>query len=496
MSCLVVYCLGPVVSDEPPSDPFMMPVSLVRILAFTFVLGFYAYVPRAEVTPPPPSPSQPPLIWARLCDASEEAQTRPVWQGLDGWLFERGDLIETLRLEVPLAPFLSRLAAALKEAGSTPLALIVPPRGAVHHAHMGDNPAFAAYDPEAAAAGYREFLSELRAAGFLAPDLLAAAEGEPAFFFARDHHWAPAGARRSAQSVAREALEVLGGFEAQRFETRALGSERQIGTLQERAERRCGVRLPDEAVTRFETERLSDADALGAALFERVETPVVLAGTSNSLRGEDKPEVNFSGFLREALSQEVNNVSFQGAGIAGSLQAYVLSDSFRESPPALLLWESLFVIWHANSRLVAELRQLIPSVYGSCLAGVEEARLETLVPDQNGFVTLLDGLGPLHLRAQDVYVQLEFDDASLVDFALELRYSGKPSNSDSARGAAQPFQETLPFSRTTRVPNSGRFFLELSYGAGALEGVQLRLGEGPNAEVSGGARVRLCRLPV
>ena len=92
----------------------------------------------------------------------------------------------------------------------------------------------------------------------------------------------------------------------------------------------------------------------------------MLVGTSNSHRDEGKPELNFDGFLRQALAREVLDVAFPGAGVYGSLEAYLLSSEYRRTPPKVLLWETTYMSWHHRKSLETEQRQVLPSVYGAC----------------------------------------------------------------------------------------------------------------------------------
>lgn len=425
-----------------------------------------------------PTPTRQNLPQTQQCAPPEPAtHRRPVWQGLGGWLFEPSDLVERLELCAPLHPYLDRLATALKRQGVTPLALVVPTRGSVHYALMGQNRALAAYDPGAAAEGYRAFLKELRRAGFIAPDLLEVAPGAPPFFFRRDHHWSPAGARRSAQRLAQtlQGAGLLAGYSPQPFITRRIGSRGQRGTLQKRVESCCDLRYAQEFVPLFKTVlEQAPASDLGGALFGDVNIPVALTGTSNSLRGEDKPDVNFSGFLREALGQEVYNTSFAGAGLFGSLEAYLLSEAYRASPPKVLVWETLYMNWHNNRALRAQERQIVPSVYGACAERLVTRRLESSWLQS---ISLAGGLQGAGLSGHDIYLHLDIDDLTLVTFALELTYR---------KGS-----ESLNIVRTTRTPNSGDFFVELTGEFGALEGVDLKT----LRPMTGGITLTACRVP-
>lgn len=425
------------------------------IAALVGVLGMLGSA-LAAGSPLAPSPM--------LCSAAEATEQRPVWQGQEGWLFERADLITHIHLTEPLHRYLERLSGALRASGVLPVALVVPTRGSVAYAQLGTHSIFSTYDPEAAARGYRDFLARLRRAGFLAPDLLRAAHREgDSFFFRRDHHWSPAGAKASAEAVANVLaphllaphLEELTAERAEKaFVTLRRPDREQIGTLQARAEAFCeGLSWPPETVAQFDTvqldtvqlETVQDGSAdTAAALFGEVAVPVALAGTSNSLRGEGRPELNFSGFLREALGLEVLNASFPGSGPLGALQAYLVSPEYEAAPAQVLLWETLYRGWHRSRGLINQLRQIIPSVSGGC-AALPTQQLEAV---RAGETVLATGLTPLDLRGPAAYVQLNLDDQALEAFVLELRYRG--------------VSERVRLSRSTRAPSTGRYFLELS----------------------------------
>jgi alginate biosynthesis protein AlgX len=416
-----------------------------------------------------PSPLQ------EICSASSEAGRRPVWQGENGWLFEAPDLIPKAQIFDPINPYLKRLSTALKSRDILPVALVVPTRGSVAFKQLGEGPAFANYDPQEAASGYYSFLSRLEQTGFHVPDLLEVARRERAsYFFMRDHHWRPEGARANAKKVAAFLEGQLANVPKSKFITRPLPKKAQIGTLQARAEARCPeLELPPEEVAQFETFSETKEQG-GDALFAEVTIPVVLAGTSNSQRERDKPEVNFAGFLRDALGVEVLNVSFPGGGVFDSFQAYLLSPEFKNVPPKVLIWETLYMSWHKRRGLINELRQLIPSVYGKCKTPLKMRKLNAVTKGQ---AVLLGGLTPLNLRGYRAYLQLTFADVALTTFEVELRYRG--------------IHERLTISRTTRVPNNGIFYLELSSVMNApLDAVVLHTSK----PVVGGVEISVCQV--
>jgi alginate O-acetyltransferase complex protein AlgJ len=68
-------------------------------------------------------------------------------------------------------------------------------------------------------------------------------------------------------------------------------------------------------------------------LFDDAGVPVVLAGTSYSLRA------NFHGRLQEYLQAKVLNTAKDGGGFLQSMTAYLKDDAFKSSKPKVLIWE-------------------------------------------------------------------------------------------------------------------------------------------------------------
>ena len=90
---------------------------------------------------------------------------------------------------------------------------------------------------------------------------------------------------------------------------------------------------PDsETIETFETRR-SDARSLG--LFEEVDTPVVLVGTSFSARDD----FHFLGFLKSELRADVLSYAKEGQGPFVPMDVVLQSTALAEARPQFVIWE-------------------------------------------------------------------------------------------------------------------------------------------------------------
>lgn len=233
-----------------------------------------------------------------------------------------------------------------------------------------------------------------------------------------------------------------------------------------------GTAVAEQTVQQYTTER---ADAQQAGLFDEVAPPrVVLAGDSNSLRPEGQPQFNFAGFLQEYLSLEVLNASVNGGGAFTALQSYLGSSDYRENRPAWLVWE--FRAWPIAVAAITDYRATIPAVYGGCREGLAAGRTE-LRGEPTAALLSAGQVGRVGAQGSGYYLNLTFSDLSITEFTLTLEHADE--------------REEITLGRSTRAPNTGEFFLELSDSfASPLQRVSLTL---PGAG-SGNVEVRLCRI--
>lgn len=390
------------------------------------------------------------LAWGQEFTVCEQALKRAEdWAvpGKDGWLFSDVDLSVPVALGSATTN-LQRLAEVLRRQGVTLIAVVNPRRGMVESGNFDlSEPKQASYDATAAQQIYRDFLNTLESIGIIAPDMLSVAmsatEGET-YFFKRDVHWTPEGARLAARAVA-EIIRTLPEYETLAkvpFVSSADTTFPVLGGWSKIVRGACKTVPPEEMMAVYDTSR---QDEVG--LLDEVQPPdVVLVGTSYSKLGRvDEPDFNFEGFLKEALSLDVLNMAVPAGGPFTSMLYYLTSQEYVKHKPKFLIWE--FQMPVSSSLESATLyRQLIPSVYGACTPEESVVQQSSEVSGSSSVILSSDRED---VQGSDYFLYLELSDPTLVEFAMTLRHGGGQ-------------EENVKIERSTRVENSGKFFLELS----------------------------------
>ncbi|MEC9405844.1 MAG: alginate biosynthesis protein AlgX [Pseudomonadota bacterium] len=432
-----------------------------------------ATVAGAQTSPPafPPLPKYELQACCELCPAAADPATyqgylegfRMIVQGKNGWLFRtEDDLLDQFALQPQTYAAIGTLQRRLAEHGVTLVMLPIPPRGLMAWEQLPDHIA-QGFARDMARVGYQVLLEDLRQQGVVVPRLgqLVYGPSPSPFYFKRDHHWTPHGARRTAQQVA-EALQAMDRFAqipAKTFTTRQQGVVRKEGTYAGAVQRMCGFGYPEQVIPRFTTATQgSAADLLGGA--QRPE--VVLAGTSNS-----DPAYNFAGFLSEALGVDVLNVSVTGGGIDAALLQYLMSEDFRSDPPRFLIWEMPV---YSNFDEEDLFRQILPAVDNGCAD--REPALEvtrSLQPDSLT-ETLFNGGGtvqPLRGKQHLLDVQLNRPDIDKLHFSIWYT-NGKNDN--------------FTIERSRHIDTQGRFIINLREGEDFSEAIFLGVDLGPDPD--------------
>lgn len=256
--------------------------------------------------------------------------------GLDDWLFS----VEELQFfkdanahQKDRLATLTHAASALKTQGVTLLIALVPDKARVYARQLPGG-----QYPHWHADRYSSILGTLNAQGVETVDLFSALSRDSAttlFYYRTDTHWNQLGAQRAGEAVAARVKTLLPDLPQTTFVSQTTGpSAPRIGDLL----RMTGLsNMPDWVRPMPDDEAPVSTQKKGASqaggLFDSVNVPVVLVGTSYSQRG------NFHGFLQQALGAEVLNVARDGGGFIESAKDYLADESFKTAKPRVLVWE-------------------------------------------------------------------------------------------------------------------------------------------------------------
>lgn len=256
--------------------------------------------------------------------------------GKQDWLF----LAEELRFDPAgadnlraRADLLARTALQLDAMGVKLVITLVPDKARVYPGHL-----IGGRYPEYNRLRYQDALNALRSRNIVAIDLLSPLESNATssqVYYRTDTHWNQTGAKIAAETIASVVKQMKLGWEVTQFTTTT-----STETIQRSGDliRLMGLEdAPDAMRPKNDLETPStttqtDANSSGG-LFGESDTPVVLSGTSYSLRA------NFHGYLQQALATKVLNVAKDGGGFLQATTEYLKDDSFRLAKPKLIIWE-------------------------------------------------------------------------------------------------------------------------------------------------------------
>jgi alginate O-acetyltransferase complex protein AlgJ len=257
-----------------------------------------------------------------------------VRRGCDGWLFLRDEL-ETHADPTPAmarrADIVAHVATQLRARGIGLVVAVAPDKSRIEGQHLCGLERPAILDGRLAG-----FDALLAARGVETVDLATALrplDGER--YYRTDTHWNERGARAAAQAIAAR-LVTLGEAPPRAGEAAMTAGEpaERIGDLIRLAGLAglpAGFRPAGDvaASTTIVQPSLGGDDLLGDAPGP----PVVVIGSSFSRNG------NFIGFLAAALGVPVGDMARDGAGLDGAARAYFANAAFRDTPPAVVIWE-------------------------------------------------------------------------------------------------------------------------------------------------------------
>jgi alginate O-acetyltransferase complex protein AlgJ len=256
--------------------------------------------------------------------------------GRDGWLFFTDELRFHANANSHLiarAALLGAASTALERDGVKLVVALVPDKTRVYPEHLAKGRI-----PEYNRSRYQDALSALQARNVNVVDLLeplAAAAKNDEVYYRSDTHWNQAGAQIAAQAIAAEVRRLNAGLDTTTFATEKSAAEterpgdliRLMGL-----ENAPNLLRPPPDHEALMITRQTSADS-GGGLFGDASVPVVLTGTSYSLRG------NFHGFMQQALAAKVLNAAKDGGGFLQATTQYLKDEAFRSSKPKVLIWE-------------------------------------------------------------------------------------------------------------------------------------------------------------
>ncbi|GAA3967636.1 alginate O-acetyltransferase AlgX-related protein [Allohahella marinimesophila] len=375
--------------------------------------------------------------------------------GHDNWLFRSDfDLSNDFGIPDDMVPQFRRLIAALKNLGIEVAMVVQPTRGMLHADKVREDKRYG-FAPDLARMKLTHFLAQLQEAGAIVPDvtrLLDMPKTED-YFFRRDHHWTPFGARVTAELTVEALLAhpVYEDLAEKQFVTESVTKIAKDGTMNRALRQICGNNYGFQYVQGYQTVPAAE-DGADALFGDSGDPEVVLIGTSNSAaRDEAFKNYNFEGFLKQGLSVDMLNYALPGAGQDGSLLNYLLSEDYDpEAPPKLIIWEH-----PANWRLEDPLmyRELLPAIVGGCALNKKLVEpLTTALPAMAAGtrVELYANAGRQQkdFTNQQGFIELNFSDANIRDFYVITYYDNG-------------MRDKVWYRRSAAV-SGGRYLLELS----------------------------------
>lgn len=389
----------------------------------------------------------------------EKASYRYLIAGEEGWLFRsRKDLKEDFTLEPETIARFLKLSQVLKQQGKT-LHIVMPPtRGVAHHNMIPTQSKWVKnFDAEKASITFNQSLTALKNAGLSVADFSDTPQAvSDHFYYKRDHHWSPMGAKFSAQETAALIKPYLEGLPTKNFQTEIKQTPIELNeSFGSFVAQVCNIDIPSQTVDKVQTY------ATAEDLFDD-ETPphIALIGTSNTT--EPSPSyANFAGYMREFLQTDIENMSIQGAGIDSPIFSYFAANQEKRSAHKHLIWE-LASHYDFNGREFDSIfKQIIPAAAGAC-------KVRSVVDTQHTLTGTSLSLLPADkksISSQNRYVHFDFSKPVKKEFVMNLKFTDKTT-------------DRFKFKRSSRYPHDGIFFLDLSdHGDKEIEDISILFSE-------------------
>lgn len=339
--------------------------------------------------------------------------------GRENWLFRSEvELKEDFSIRQDVLELIQKISSRLNNRGVN-LVLIRPPtRGMVHIDKLSGPMNF---NLNRAIESYRSMIQQFDSAGVLAVDLSGVVGHSKSnhFYFKRDHHWTPEGAKLTALIVSDAILSQLSdtAFSPSFYKTEKSGSIKLVGTLERAWNQLCQGRFLKQVVYEYETKKLSE-NSSDNDLFSDVEMPdITLVGTSYS---KGAVNYNFSGYLQEFLQTEVLNVAVPGGSYQSSVLEYFPSEDFQVFTPKLVLWE---VPAYHNLNKPIFFRQFLAAIENGCQQGQIMLEQSQEIDGQENDIMLNVGSSMTDIRGKDRIIDVTFSGDKIHKATFEVWYT-------------------------------------------------------------------------
>jgi alginate O-acetyltransferase complex protein AlgJ len=207
----------------------------------------------------------------------------------------------------------------------------LPAKADIYREHLADIPL-----PEELSTLYTSFRSALADDGIKTVDArpsILASKDKGAVFLQTDTHWTPLGAEVTAAAVGQAIGQEFATTQYHVADAAPVPRQGDLSKFIVSGPLALSLGLGPETVTPREAQ--AQGDAGGLDLFGDKAIPVALVGTSYSAN----EQWSFAESLKAALGTDVLNVAEEGLGPVAPMRKYLASDTLRDAPPKLVIWE-------------------------------------------------------------------------------------------------------------------------------------------------------------
>jgi alginate biosynthesis protein AlgX len=376
--------------------------------------------------------------------------------GQDGWIFRtNNDFRQNWDTTPHTLDYMKELKAALATRNAE-LVLVIPPIRGLTSAQKLTSAQRATYgltDLDANWKAYQKMIDDFASTGVITVGIDRAKATEN-FFYKRNHHWSPEGAKIMAAAVAEKikGLETYKALLKEKYQTAKVGEDDYDSSFERAFRTICKTKVPPERINLYETSPVTGADKEESLFGEQKSPSVILVGTSNSVN--DASKANFEGFLKEYLSVDIDNRAVVGAGIDPSIISYLNSPGFKSPDKKIILWE---IPGYYNLNVMDDklFNQIIPAIYGACKKPVMQTKITPQTKKETPVFTFpaVKEAAPAQAAADNEpwpqrYVHVRFDEAVKTPFSMNFKFRNENKKQmisrDRESKADQDFYTLVP----------------------------------------------------